>query len=144
EWLQPHCIAMCGVCAGRPDKGVLLGDVIAADRVYYHDTGKQRAYGVEQDLSVYKLRDDWKLALGRMDPVALFGGERWFEHRPLTNEWREQRALVALRDKAAEPWAVVDPAMHAADWQRILAALRERKLLAASGRELTEHGVHFV
>jgi nucleoside phosphorylase len=77
QWLQPRCIAMCGVCAGRPDKGVLLGDVIAADQVFYHDTGKQL-------------------------PV---------QARPLTTEWREQRALLVLRDRVPEPWDVVDPAM---------------------------------
>lgn len=40
--LRPRCVAMCGVCAGRRDK-VALGDVVAADRVYYHDTGKLAA-----------------------------------------------------------------------------------------------------
>jgi nucleoside phosphorylase len=72
EWLQPRCIAMCGVCAGRPGKGVLLGDVIAADQVFYYDTGKQLPDRVEQDLRPYPLRDDWKVALRRMDPVARF------------------------------------------------------------------------
>lgn len=69
EQLKPRCLAICGVCAGRRGK-VHLGDVVAADRLYYHDTGKQLADHVQQDLTVYKLRDDWKARLERMDPVA--------------------------------------------------------------------------
>jgi nucleoside phosphorylase len=57
EKLKPRCIAMCGVCAGRQGK-VELGDVVAADRLYYHDTGKQLLRRVQQDLTTYKLRDD--------------------------------------------------------------------------------------
>jgi nucleoside phosphorylase len=61
EWLQPRCIAMCGVCAGRRGK-TNLGDVVAAERLYYHDTGKRLPDEVQQDLTTYKLRDDWKVA----------------------------------------------------------------------------------
>jgi len=141
--LRPRCVAMCGVCAGRRGK-VALGDVIAADRVYYHDTGKQLPGRVEQDLTTYKLRDDWKVALDRMDPVALFGGEAWFLARPLTTEWREQRVLVNNGNGDAEPWAAVDPTMTTGEWQEILAALKERKLVAVSGRTLTAAGRRFV
>jgi Phosphorylase superfamily len=35
---KPRCIAICGVCAGRPD-WTALGDVIIADRVWRYDTG---------------------------------------------------------------------------------------------------------
>jgi nucleoside phosphorylase len=52
EWLEPRCIAMCGVCAGRPDKGVLLGDVIAADQVFYHDTFLPDLAGSLNNLSI--------------------------------------------------------------------------------------------
>lgn len=72
--LAPRCIAMCGVCAGRRGK-VQLGDVVAADRLYYHDTGKQLSDQVLQDLTTYKLRDDWKAALEGMHAVARFRDE---------------------------------------------------------------------
>lgn len=36
--LNPRCLAMCGVCAGRKGK-VNLGDVIIADRIFSHNTG---------------------------------------------------------------------------------------------------------
>jgi nucleoside phosphorylase len=37
---SPRCLAMCGVCAGRPER-TNLGDVIIADRVYRYDTGEE-------------------------------------------------------------------------------------------------------
>jgi nucleoside phosphorylase len=144
EQLAPSCVAMCGVCAGRPGK-TNLGDVVAADRLYYHDAGKQLSHHVQQDLTTYKLRDDWKAALESMDAVAHFRDEPWFQARPLTTEWRLYRALVALRDGVAEPWNAVDPAPGGADeWPLIVAALRKRKLLAATGRTLTKAGRRFV
>jgi nucleoside phosphorylase len=137
--LAPRCIAMCGVCAGRRGK-VQLGDVVAADRLYYHDTGKQLSDQVLQDLTTYKLRDDWKAALEGMHAVARFRDEAWFQARPLTSEWREHRALVALRDGGPEPWKAVDPALDPSEWHRIVTTLRERKWLEASGRGLTDQG----
>jgi nucleoside phosphorylase/tetratricopeptide (TPR) repeat protein len=142
--LAPRCIAMCGVCAGPRDK-VRLGDIIAADRLFYHDTGKQRRGRIQQDLTTYKLRDDWKAALERMDVVTLFGEEPWFQARPLTTESRLHRALVALRDLAPAPWDAVDPAAGGVkEWPLIVAALRERRLLTASGATLTKAGRRFV
>lgn len=68
EQLRPWVIGMAGVCAGKPRK-TNLGDVIAADRVYAHDTGKRIgtigadetvARTVLQDLTTFNLRPDWK------------------------------------------------------------------------------------
>lgn len=143
EALKPRCIAMCGVCAGRPSK-TNLGDVVAEDRTFYHDTGKQRSDGVEQDLTTYKLRDDWKAALEGLDVVANFRDAEWFKARPLTTEAREHRALVALRDGEPEPWKVTDPTLDVDEWKRIVGSLRERQWLAASGRELTDEGRRMV
>jgi tetratricopeptide (TPR) repeat protein/nucleoside phosphorylase len=139
ESLEPRCIAMCGICAGRRGK-VRLGDVVAAERLYYHDTGKQLPARVRQDLTTYKLRDDWKAALESLDVVTQFRDAAWFQARPLTTEWREHRALVALRDGVPEPWKAVDPMLAVQEWSQIVAALRERRLLADSGRDLTEAG----
>ncbi|HEU4733434.1 MAG TPA: tetratricopeptide repeat protein, partial [Kofleriaceae bacterium] len=139
EEFDPCCIAMSGVCAGRRGK-VHLGDVIAADRLYYYDTGKQLRDEVQQDLTTYKLRDDWKAALESMDALAHFRCEPWFQARPLTTEWREYRALAALRNKVPEPWKAVDSTLTQREWQEIVAALRNRDLLAATGCELTIEG----
>jgi nucleoside phosphorylase len=137
--LRPRCIGMCGVCAGKRGK-TSLGDVVAAERLFFHDSGKQLPDRVEQDLTTYQLRDDWKVALERLDPVVQFRNAGWFQRRPLTAEWREHRALIALRDGIPEPWNAVEPQLGAEAWKQIVDALRRRKLLAASGRELTDEG----
>ncbi|WP_437718582.1 hypothetical protein WMF45_20415 [Sorangium sp. So ce448] len=43
EELDPGCLAMCGICAGKRGE-VSLGDVIVADRVYSYDEGKRVAH----------------------------------------------------------------------------------------------------
>jgi nucleoside phosphorylase len=139
EQLQPRCVAMCGVCAGRRGK-VQLGDVIAADRLYYHDAGKQLPDEVQQDLMTFNLRDDWKAALRGFQPAEHFRGEGWLRDRPWPAAWREHRALLALRDGSREPWTAFDPPLKGGEWQAIVTELRKRQLLAPSGRELTDEG----
>jgi hypothetical protein len=143
EQLRPRCIAMCGVCAGRRGK-VGLGDVVAAERLYYHDAGKQLPEQMQQDLTVYKLRDDWKAGLEGMDPVARFCNEPWFRTRPITLEWREHRALVALRDGVPDPWSTLGADLDGGARKCIVEGLCERGLLAPSGRALTDAGHRFV
>jgi nucleoside phosphorylase len=70
EKYQPRCVAMCGVCAGHPEK-TKLGDVITADRLFFHDTGKffhdtgkREPGGVKQD------------PLGAGDVASRGGGSR--------------------------------------------------------------------
>jgi nucleoside phosphorylase len=133
DTLKPRCVAMCGVCAGRPGK-TELGDVVAASRLFYHDTGKRLPDRVQHDLTTYQLRDDWKAALAGMDFVARFRDADWLRTRPLTAEWRERRALVALHNGDATPGHDFDPNA----WAATVAALREQKLLA--GRTLTDEG----
>jgi tetratricopeptide (TPR) repeat protein/nucleoside phosphorylase len=139
EALKPRCIAMCGVCAGRPNK-TQLGDVVAASRLFYHDTGKRLPNQIQRDLTTYQLRDDWKAALAGMDVVARFRDEAWFQARPLTTVWRERRALLALHNGDAAPWRDLDQR----SWAATVAALREQKLLANTGRELTDEGCRVV
>jgi tetratricopeptide (TPR) repeat protein len=131
EALKPRCVAMCGVCAGHPKK-TELGDVVAASRVFYHDTGKRLPDQVQRDLTTYQLRDDWKAALAGLDVLAKFRGTDWFATRPLTTMWRERRTLVALHSGDPEPWHDLDQKT----WAATVTTLQEQKLLA--GRELTD------
>ena len=137
--LMPRCIAMCGVCAGPRGK-VQLGDVVAADRLLYHDTGKQKKGEVQQDLTTYNLRPDWKIALERMKPAAHFRDASWLQQRPASTEHRELRALVALRDEEHEPWRKVDGELKQGEWSKLVRSLRKQKLLSASGKALTTKG----
>ncbi len=114
--------------------------MVAAERLFYHDTGKQLSDQAQQDLTTYKLRDDWKAALEGLDAAAHFHDAEWFQRRPLATEWREHCALIALRDGVPDPWSAVEPELGTESWKRIVETLRTRKLLAASGRELTDQG----
>ena len=64
--LDPECLAMCGICAGRRGE-VFLGDVIVADRVFSYDHGKfvagRRGKGNDflRDIKTYNLPDAWKM-----------------------------------------------------------------------------------
>jgi len=93
---------------------------------------------VRWDVRPEASRHDWKAALEGLDAAAHFHDAAWLKARPLTTEWREYRALIALRDGLPEPWKAVEPELGAEPWQRIVAALRERKLLTASRRTLTD------
>lgn len=81
---QPSCVAMCGVCAGRPGE-VNLGDVIIADKVWYYDQGAvMRRAGEEQEfwheMETYQLPKHWKLAaesfICELPPNAAWLAER--------------------------------------------------------------------
>lgn len=65
---NPRYIEMTGVCAGRPGK-TNLGDVIATDRLFFHDIGKQLPDDVQQDLRTYNLREHHDFA-GRARDAA--------------------------------------------------------------------------
>jgi hypothetical protein len=78
------------------------------------------------------------------DPVARFCNEPWFRTRPITMEWREHQALVALRDAVPEPWNAVGPELEGDAWKGIVEGLCERGLLAPSGRALTDAGLRLV
>ncbi len=81
---KPQCLAMCGVCAGRPD-WTSLGDVIIADRVYRYDTGEteRRAADGESifraDIMTYPMHGPWvdrARAFADAEPPA------WVAERP--------------------------------------------------------------
>jgi nucleoside phosphorylase len=138
EHLQPRCIAMCGVCAGRRGR-TNLGDVVVAERLFYHDAGKRLPDDVQQDLTTYQLRDDWKVLLRGLSVSELFGNEAWLQARPLTAEWRANLALQAMLAGASEPWDI-DHTMDQGEWQTVLARLREAKLVSKKNLLPTARG----
>ena len=56
-------VTRCGTSAAHLWTLAIRRTQVAAQRLYYHDTGKQLPERVQQDLTTYKLRDDWKAAL---------------------------------------------------------------------------------
>ena len=113
-------------------RGVQLAIVI--DNKDGADAGKQLPDEVQQDLMTFNLRDDWKATLRAFQPAEHFRSEVWLRDRPLPAEWREHRALLALRDGSSEPWKVFAPPHKDGEWQAIVAELRKWQLLARRHR----------
>jgi nucleoside phosphorylase len=70
ERLKPHCLAMCGVCAGNPGD-VALGDVIIAEMVYAYDEGKRTESGFQGDHRQSSMLNDWLRAAQDLSPDGL-------------------------------------------------------------------------
>jgi nucleoside phosphorylase len=108
KFLNPACLAMCGICTGKK-KAVFLGDVIVASFVYRYDSGKlsatRRGKGrrrVEKflhDFKTFNLKDTWRVdakyfaqekdwiaELGKTRPLSLETQQQWFLRALLEHE----------------------------------------------------------
>jgi tetratricopeptide (TPR) repeat protein/nucleoside phosphorylase len=139
EAYRPRCVAMCGVCAGRRGK-VNLGDVIAAERLFFHDTGKKFPDGVLQDLKTYNLRDDWKVALEQFDFAARFRDEAWWRKRPVPYEWQENWVLAKLHEGASDPLAHPESQEFCPQWERVIESLWKSGHVQDGTLTLTDEG----
>ncbi|XXY49514.1 pentapeptide repeat-containing protein [Sorangium sp. So ce269] len=151
EVLDPGCLAMCGICAGRRGE-VSLGDVIVADRVYSYDEGKRVAPGGDgageffHDIETYNLERTWNM------DAALFARE--FERQaPLARErppskasqaWWLRHALYASQvEGGPPPVALPERAARCPGWTERIGELEAQGALRIGdgGLELTEAGV---
>jgi tetratricopeptide (TPR) repeat protein/nucleoside phosphorylase len=139
EKYQPRCVAMCGVCAGHPKK-TNLGDVIAPDRLFFHDTGKREPGGVKQDLQTYNLREDWKVAIEHLDFTARFQHEEWWKKRPVPYEWQENWVLVMLHQGVADPASHPECEVHCPQWEKVIESLWKGVYVQHGTLSLTDKG----
>jgi WD40 repeat protein/nucleoside phosphorylase len=149
--LDPACIAMCGICAGRRGE-VALGDVIIADRVYSYDSGKnvggagERSAGFFHDIATCNIDKTWAM------DASLFARELGSRHalakqRPLSRGTQERWLLHEIAAHARGPG--LDPRSHpersarCPDWEPTIMALRAKGLVSSEkGKlKLTESGV---
>lgn len=135
---RPRCVAMCGVCAGRPGK-TNLGDVIAAERLFFHDTGKRLPEEVQQDLATYNLRPDWKVALEHFGAGARFREEAWWKQRPIPSEWQENWVLAKLRE-GVDPSAHPELDVFCPQWERVIESLWKSGRVQDGTLSLSEEG----
>jgi tetratricopeptide (TPR) repeat protein/nucleoside phosphorylase len=139
EKYKPLCVAMCGVCAGHPRK-TNLGDVIAPERLFFHDTGKREPDGVKQDLKTYNLRDDWKVALEHFDFAARFQNEHWWKKRPVPYEWQENWVLAMLHQGVADPATHPEREVCCPQWGPVIKALWQSGHVQPGTLNITEEG----
>ena len=99
EYYRPYCLAMSGVCAGRPGE-VNLGDVVIADTVWAYDhgaviltQGSPQPY-FHSEVVTSRMDPDWRLKAEKFQCV-------------LPNELLAARPQPSTRDgKEGEPWRV--------------------------------------
>ena len=139
EAYRPQCVAMCGVCAGRPGK-TNLGDVIAAERLFFHDTGKRLPEAMQQDLKTYNLRDDWKVALEQFGFAARFQHEAWWKERPIPYAWQEDWVLARLNEGVEDPSSLPESTAFCPQWDKVIESLWKSGQVQDGSRTLTEEG----
>jgi WD40 repeat protein/nucleoside phosphorylase len=147
--LNPRCLAMCGICAGRRG-AVWLGDVIVAERVFNYDHGKRiveepgGSADFRADTRTYNLEPAWKahardfarefaeLPLAVPRPSSLEVQQRWLLHDLAAHEL-DQGPSPAHHPRRALRYPKLEP---------LFSALRARGLLDAApgSQRLTEAG----
>ncbi|WNG17964.1 NACHT domain-containing protein [Cystobacter fuscus] len=139
ERYGPRCVAMCGVCAGRPGK-TNLGDVIAAERLFFHDTGKRLPDQVQQDPKTYNLRDDWKIALDSFDFATRFQEQEWWRQRPIPYEWQENWVLAKLNAGVTDLVSDSEFERFCPRWEQVIESLWMSGAVQDGELLLTEEG----
>jgi nucleoside phosphorylase len=136
---NPQCIAMTGVCAGRPGK-TNLGDVVAGERLFIHDTGKQLPGEVQHDFKTWNLRGDWKVALEHFDFAGKFANAEWWKARPIPYEWQGNWILAKLHDGVANPSVLQECDRFCPQWEDVIAGLWKAGAVEDGGLSITDQG----
>ncbi|WP_437682868.1 pentapeptide repeat-containing protein [Sorangium sp. So ce131] len=149
--LDPGCLAVCGVCAGRRGE-VSLGDLILADRVYVCDEGErgdargEGAGGTLREIGTYDLEKTWGLDVVRF--VTEFERATALAHeRPpsrLSQAWWLRHALYASQlEGGPPPVAHPERARRCPGWAERIGELEAQGVLRIGdgGLELTEVGI---
>ncbi|MCB1034969.1 MAG: hypothetical protein KDD47_14170 [Acidobacteria bacterium] len=147
--LEPRCLAMCGICAGRRGK-VSLGDVIVASQAFHYEAGKIERIRAESgeirerifhQIDTYKLSTLWNMSAQEFPDLDK---REIGKDRPPTYEEQERwllQAQYAYEEGKGE--APVDHPQRRAccpDWKDVRSRLRKKKLLKVRGLALTQKG----
>ncbi|HRI63914.1 MAG TPA: hypothetical protein PK156_06740, partial [Polyangium sp.] len=135
--LSPSCLAMCGICAGDPEK-VALGDIIVANQLWPYGDGKQTADGFYHAMKLFPLDRRWGMdasfAADFIDLKALA------ESRPPTKERQTRWLLHALHahqfDNGPAPADHTERKTSCPDYSTILKKALDKGLVRREGRTL--------
>ena len=149
--LDPACLAMCGICAGKRGE-VALGDVIVASLVYDYDRGKlvardegQTAPDFYHDIATYNLERRWAMDAAylarNVDVFRQFVGPkplpiriqiRWLLHALIAHERGENKSPKDREERKSS----------CPDWRQVVAKARAEGLviLERGQLHLTEEG----
>ncbi len=123
EAYRPRCVAMCGVCAGRPGK-TNLGDVIAAERLFFHDTGKRAARGRaagSQDVQPSRRLEGGARALRLRR--ALSRTRRGGRSAPCPTSGRRTGCWPKLHQGVTDPSSLPECDVYCPQWEKVIEAL---------------------
>ncbi|MCU0683468.1 MAG: hypothetical protein MUF34_14705, partial [Polyangiaceae bacterium] len=147
--LKPQCLAMCGVCGGRPG-WTNLGDVIIASKTWRYDTGERvrskpgAEPEVNQTVATYQITAPWlpkaeAAAEAWSNPGAGQWplGADWLANRPLDYELQ---GLWLLRELAEgrDPLKASDLEQRCPNWEAAVSQQEERGRL--KGPDITDAG----
>ncbi|HTE18237.1 MAG TPA: hypothetical protein VK689_07630, partial [Armatimonadota bacterium] len=145
---RPQCVAMAGVCAGRPGK-TQLGDVVLAERLYRYDgggqvAGKDGGSYTEHDVITYRLGPDWLDAARELQKTlehAVGSDEEpdWVAGRPPSLEWQQWWVLDTL-DRGENPLQHPDVGQLLPGRNSLVKELSERGWITRAPISLTETG----
>lgn len=139
--LDPNCLAMCGICAGKRGD-VALGDIIVASLVYDYDRGKLVARDEGQpvaelfhDITTYNLEKRWAMDAAylarELDRASALVAER-----PLSMRAQVRWLLATLHAQeergGSSPKDHVDRKSRCPDWARVVAKARAEELVLVS------------
>lgn len=152
--LQPLCVAMTGICAGRRGD-VFLGDVIVASRLFNFDHGKlvtvtddkgNRVTRRFREIETYNLKKTWAMEATDFAEEDLAWMHQLLGGRPLSLDvqrmWLLQTLLSHQLGNGADPASHPDRAVCCPRWKKVLAKVKEDKsVIVKSGiMELTLEG----
>jgi nucleoside phosphorylase len=135
--LQPRLIVMTGICAGREEKDIQLGDVIVAERAFLAGEGKKTAEGFLADIRTFQpspelmllLKDfahnrQWAASLTTPRPRSLRYQAEW-----LLCQLATQGGAFPANDA---DWASIR--QECPNYTHVRTLLLEQKLLGSTGK----------
>ena len=144
--LNPKCLAMSGICAGRRGK-TQLGDVIFADRLWSYDVGKRVVEnGIEVfqgDTLQYKPSETIVQNMQRTSTLYKNQSMAWMELKPQYSlEAQENWVLSQLIDNK-KPVEHDNFDEKCPDWSDVILRLRKRGYIEKPVK-LTEAGIEYI
>lgn len=144
--LNPKCLAMSGICAGRRGK-TQLGDVIFADRLWSYDAGKRVVEnGIEVfqgDMLQYKPSETIVQNMQRISTLYKNQDMAWLNLKPQYSLEVQESWVLKQLIGSKNPTEQDDFDEKCPDWSNVILRLRKRGYIEKPIK-LTEAGIEFI
>lgn len=144
--LNPKCLAMSGICAGRRGK-TQLGDVIFADRLWSHDAGKQVTENgtkvFQGDMLQYKPSETVVQNMQRTSTLYKNQDMSWMKLKPKYSLEAQENWVLKQLIGGKNPTEQDDFDEECPDWSNVILRLRKRGYIEKPVK-LTEAGIEHI